>query len=70
MSIDQDSRTEQPRASIRVNHWCCVSGCGQWGGFGIAKGTTEVQWWCWKHYPHKPNQAQTDAANIADAIGL
>ena len=66
MSIEGHSN--QPEASIHVNHYCCVEGCGRWGGFGFSENRGEPQWWCWEHYPHKPNQAQSDAIEIADAL--
>ncbi len=55
---------------IHVNHWCCIDGCGEWGGFGHSRNKVEkITWWCWEHYPHKPNKAQSEAADIADMIG-
>lgn len=70
MSTDADSRTSQPGASIHVDHWCCVRECGKWGCFGFSKGSSEPKWWCWEHYPHKPNQARSQAVEIVEAIGL
>ncbi|MGO7954921.1 hypothetical protein [Rhizobium leguminosarum] len=43
-----------PGANVIVEHYCCVPGCGRWGGFGFSPSkAVETQWWCWEHYPHK-----------------
>ena len=68
MSLDTVSRSRQPGESVLENHWCSIQGCEKWGGFGFAKGREPPRWWCWGHYPHKPNQAQSDAAEIAEAF--
>ncbi len=39
---------------VHENHYCCISECKKWGGFGFARNRAEpVQWWCWEHYPYK-----------------
>jgi hypothetical protein len=68
MSLDTVSRSRPLGEGIHENHWCSVSGCGKWGGFGFSKGQAPSRWWCWEHYPHKPNQAQNDAVEIAEAL--
>jgi hypothetical protein len=68
--MSDDSRTAQPESSIHVNHWCCIDGCGQWGGFGFARTRAEKpRWWCWEHYPHKPNKTHQEAVDIAESLG-
>jgi len=67
--MSDEGRTAAAGVNIHLNHDCSVEGCGKWGGFGFAKsGGGETVWWCWPHYPYKPNQAQNEAAMIADAI--
>ncbi|MBZ9792525.1 hypothetical protein K9B32_20790 [Rhizobium sp. 3T7] len=51
MSIENHSKA--PGANIHVNHYCCVEGCGKWGGFGHASSKgVETRWWCAEHYPY------------------
>ena len=67
--MTEESRTTNPAASIHVDHWCCVNGCGKWGGFGFSRSRGEAPtWWCSEHYPHKPNQVWDEAAAIVKAI--
>jgi hypothetical protein len=61
--------------AVHVNHWCevegCgneVEGCGKWGVFGFTTRRGKPRWWCWEHYPHKPNKARSEAAEIAEAL--
>jgi len=59
--MSDESRTSDPAASIHVNHYCCIDGCGKWGGFGFSRSRGETPtWWCWVHYPHKPNQERQE----------
>lgn len=42
---------------VLVEHYCCVPGCKEWGGFGFARNkSVPVQWWCWEHYPYKSTE--------------
>ncbi|KQV83214.1 hypothetical protein ASC90_21720 [Rhizobium sp. Root1220] len=47
-----DDKTK-PADSVHVNHYCCIEGCGKWGGLGFASSkAVDTQWWCSEHYPH------------------
>lgn len=55
-------------ASIHENHYCCVDGCGKWGGLGLSRSKGEPpQWWCARHYPHWPEHIA--ARYAAEAVG-
>jgi hypothetical protein len=67
--MTDESRTANPAASIHVNHYCCIEGCGKWGGFGFARSRGETPtWWCWEHYPHKPNRPSAEVIAVADSF--
>lgn len=66
--MSDEGRSARDANHRLINHWCEVEGCGQWGGFGFAKGREIPRWWCWGHYPHKPNTARREAAEIAEMI--
>lgn len=70
MSLDPNSRGGPPGDNVHINHWCSIDGCKEWGGFGFTTGSGTPTWWCWDHYPHKPNKAKYEAQEIADAIRL
>jgi len=49
---EQNDKTKQTNGP--VEHYCCVAGCHEWGGFGFAASkSVETRWWCWEHYPYK-----------------
>ena len=57
MSLNPESRTSGPGAGIHENHYCCIDGCGKWGGLGFSHGTGDnTTWWCARHYPHWPER--------------
>lgn len=48
---DQTGKTGD---GVIEEHYCCITGCKEWGGWGFSQSKTEpVQWWCYEHYPHK-----------------
>jgi hypothetical protein len=52
----QDSKTKSGDSVIE-EHYCIHEGCNKWGGFGYsASAATAPLWWCWEHYPHKPEK--------------
>lgn len=59
------SDLDRPQQSVSGPqvHYCSVSGCGKWGGWGFSAPHREPRWWCSEHYPHKHNQ---EAAAIAE----
>ncbi|MDX3973322.1 hypothetical protein [Shinella sp.] len=50
-----DDTSNKTPAGI-YEHWCEHAGCKKWGGFGFSAGkSAPMRWWCWAHYPYKPN---------------
>jgi hypothetical protein len=41
--LSDESSTENPAASIHINHYCSISGCKRWGGLCLAKDWGEPQ---------------------------
>lgn len=66
--MSDESRTARSGPTALYIHWCCIHSCKQWGSFGFSSNRGEPQWWCWEHYPRKPNQARSEAAEIAEML--
>lgn len=66
--MSDETRTALSEPTTLYIHWCCRPSCKQWGGFGFSSNRSKPQWWCWEHYPHKPNQARSEAAEIAEML--
>ena len=66
--MSDETRTVLSGPTTLYIHWCCIPSCNRWGGFGFSSNRAEPQWWCWEHYPHKPNQARSEAAEIAEML--
>lgn len=44
--MNDDGRSAAAGATIHVNHFCDVTGCGKRGGFGFASAASvEMRWW-------------------------
>lgn len=67
-SMSDETRTAKSGPTALYVHLCCIPSCKQWGGFGFSNNRGEPQWWCWEHYPHKPNQTRSEAAKIAEML--
>ncbi len=69
-----ESRTQQPEASIHTNHWCDVVGCTQWGCYGFEESRAITLWYCAKHQPlvyrglPRHGNARLEAAEIAESF--
>ena len=66
--MSDESRTALNGPTKLYIHWCSIPSCREWGGFGFSNSRGEPHWWCWEHYPHKPNQARSEAAEIAEML--
>ena len=56
MSMDPDSPTQVRNAARpRQITGAASTATEKWGGFGRSKVRMEPNWWCWEHYPQKPN---------------
>jgi hypothetical protein len=66
--MSDEGRTTLTSPRVLYEHRCCTPACRDWGGFGFSSNRGEPQWWCWEHYPYKPNQTRSEAAEIAEML--
>lgn len=52
-----------PDMPVDETRSCAVPGCRERALFGFVPSKTDMpRWWCWEHYPYRPDRQSSDPA--------